>query len=414
VRVFVIAALVVTAVVTSARAQDAEALPSPLGLEQTLELARTRRAEILAARARARAAAQRPDIVSALEDPMIFPSLDHVPFSGDGFDWSATIEQRFPLSRVRRNRRQAAEAEAARARADAARTTLDVELEAARAFLMLAQMREMARITTEQRALAQQFLRAATARYAAGTGPQSDALRAEIELARLDGLLRSIAAQVRSAEIMLNTSLARATSAPIPPLDAKATTAEPPPEDVVRETALRARPELAGGRADVRRAEADIKVMRSMYWPMAMVRTGAARTMEEGNGWMAMLGVNIPIWRGRLNAGVAEAQAMAEMAQADLSAMRRMVEGDALSARADLVAFRERFLSLQTEVVPRARKAIDPTLAGYGSGQLPLVSVLEAAQALWMAQGDLVSAQFELGLAWARLHRAMGAERGRK
>ena len=35
--------------------------------------------------------------------------------------------------------------------------------------------------------------------------------------------------------------------------------------------------------------------MRDMYKPMATVRTGPAYTMAEGTGWMAMVGVSLPI-----------------------------------------------------------------------------------------------------------------------
>jgi outer membrane protein TolC len=101
---------------------------------------------------------------------------------------------------------------------------------------------------------------------------------------------------------------------------------------------------------------------------------------------------------------------MAEMARSDLASMQRMVEGEALSAREQVAGSRERFLSLRDEVVPRAKQAIDPSLAGYASGQLPLVSVIGAAQALWMSQEELLTAQLELGLAWARLERAMGGK----
>ena len=60
----------------------------------------------------------------------------------------------------------------------------------------------------------------------------------------------------------------------------------------------------------------------------------------------------------------------------------------------------------------RARLAIDPAAAGYAAGQLPLVSVLEAVQALWLVQADLITADTELGLAWARLGRAIGSYEG--
>jgi hypothetical protein len=60
-------------------------------------------------------------------------------------------------------------------------------------------------------------------------------------------------------------------------------------------------------------------------------------------------------------------------------------------------------------VLPRARLAIEPAVAGYASGRLPLVSVIEAVQALWVVQSDLITAETELGLAWARLGRAIGS-----
>lgn len=55
-------------------------LPDPLQLSEVTAIALRSRAEVAAANARAEALAQRPSIVSALEDPMVSPSLDHYPF----------------------------------------------------------------------------------------------------------------------------------------------------------------------------------------------------------------------------------------------------------------------------------------------------------------------------------------------
>jgi outer membrane protein TolC len=395
---------------TSARADEGEALPSPLRLDQVIELARARRPEITAARARARAAGERPAIVSALDDPTLTAAIDHLPFKLDGANAALRIQQAFPLSRIRGHRKRAAEAAAAGARAEAERTGLDVELEAANAFLVLQERRGMLRVLTEQRRLADQFVRAAIARYAAGTGVQADALRAEIEVARLDGTLRAAAAEVSAAEAMLNRSLARRADLPVPELASVAALAVPPDAATVRQAALDRRPELKAGRFEIERARAEVSVMRSMYAPMMMVGTGPAYVMTEGPGWMVMVGLSLPIWRSRLRAGVNEAQAMADMARADLDATRYMVEGDAVAMRAEVVAARERFLALRDRVVPRAQQAIDPMLGSYASGQVPIVSVIDAAQALWMAQAELVTAEAELGMAWARLTRAVGGQ----
>ncbi len=399
---------------SAAAEEQADALPSPLPLEYVLQRAAERRPEVAAATARARAAGQRRAIVTALDDPMVFPSADHVPFMGGGADVSLTFEQRFPLSRVLTHRGSAAEAEAARLTADSKRVELDVELDAARAFFMLQERRGLARILVEQRALAQQMVRAATARYGTGTGAQADVLRAEIELSRLEALARAAVADVSGAEAMLNAALARPAMAEIPPLDAAAVTEVPPePAEAVR-AAIDARPELRAGRAEIDRAEADIRTMRSMYLPMGMVRTGPAYTMADKFGWMVMVGVSIPLWRGRLNAGVAEAEAMASMARSDLEAMQRMVSGEAARARAEVASVRERYVALKEQVVPKAKQAVEASLAGYMTGQLPLVSVVEVAQALWMAQADVIMAEAELGIARARLDRAVAARGARR
>jgi outer membrane protein, heavy metal efflux system len=400
--------LVLIAALASTASADVS-LPSPLRAQDVVALARSHRAEIVAAQARARAAGQRPAIVSALDDPSVSFSVDHVPFNGMGMDWSASIQQSFPLSGVRGHRKRAAEANARRELAEADVVERDVELDAAQAFWMLAEARAAAEITKQQKALADQLVSAATARYSANMGTQSDVLRAQIEVARLDAEQRAAVAEVRGAEVMLNTTLARDADAVIPDLDMKVSDVAPPAPDSVARSAQQ-RPELRAGRAEIDQSEADVRVMKSMYAPMAMVQTGPAYTMEAGYGWMAMAGITIPLWRGKLSAGVNEASAMVDMAKADLDAMQRMVQGQARQAREIVVAARERYVALRDDIVPRAEQAITPTLAAYSAGQVPLVSVVEAAQALWSAQRELVMARTELGVAWARLRRASNEE----
>ena len=378
--------------------------------DDVLRYASQHRQEIVAARARARAAAERPAIASALEDPMVTPSVDHAPYMmwGEQADLSFMIEQQFPLSRIRRHRGDAARAEARRLNLDTDRIIQNLLLDAARAFLMLRERRETARVLVEQVALAREFVGAANARYSAGTSGQPDVLRAEIEVARLDAEARAVRLQVVAAEAMFNASLGRAADAPVPALEGAVPADEPQAWGTLREAALGRRAELSAGRAEISRAESEILVMKSMYKPMAVLRTGPAYTMADKGGWMLGIGISVPIWRSKLNSGVREAQAMAEMARADVAAMTRMIEGEAATARNDVLAARERVLALRQDVLPRARRAIEPSISAYAAGTLPLTSVIDAAQALWSLQAELVTAESELGMAWARLHRALG------
>src|SRR5262245_33446853 len=150
-------ALVLVALVFSSRAataQDPQPLPSPLALADVIRIAGERRDEIQAARARTTAGEARPIIVSALSDPMVSPSLDHLPFMMNGADYSVTLEQQIPLSGIRGHRRASALADVDRLRANTSRTTLDVGLEAADAYLMLQERRRTTTLVNEQIAFA--------------------------------------------------------------------------------------------------------------------------------------------------------------------------------------------------------------------------------------------------------------------
>jgi cobalt-zinc-cadmium efflux system outer membrane protein len=397
-----------SAALTSAMAQPASPVPSPLSLADVVRIASARRDEIAAARARSLAAEQRPAIVSALEDPMISPSLDHLPFMWGGADVSVTIEQQIPLSGIRGHRRASALADVDRLRADVNRARLDVGTQAANAFLMLQEQRRVSVLVDEQIGFARDVVQAANARYGGGTSPQADVLRAEVEVARLQAVAKTLLGEVRSAEAMLNTSLALEADAPVPELVPLAFPGPIPAWTAIK-TSLTTRPELVAGRAEIARAEADVLVMRDMYRPMMTIRTGPAYTMTDGRGWMAMVGISLPIWRDKLRAGVAEAEAMRAMSEADVRAMTRMIEGEAAVAVNQLQAANDRQTALRNDVLPRARMVIEPAVAGYASGQLPLVSVIEAVQALWLVQSDLIAADTALGLAWTRLGRAIGS-----
>ncbi len=400
-----------------AAAQSNPTLPNPLSLDEAVRIARENRLEVAALSARAEALAQRPNIVGALEDPMISPAIDHYPFemmegeeSSRRYDWSITVEQRFPLSGVLGHRRRAARAEADRANAAVASGRLDVSLSAQRAFFMVHERRQMALVIGEQLALAQQLVSAASARYGSGTGMQADVLRAEVEVARAQATQQSLVAQLRAAEAMLNVNLGRQPEAGIPTLDYSVRRDEPLASSAVSAQALKKRPELQAGAAEVERASAEIDVMRSMYLPMATVRVGRASTMAEGPGAMIMVGVSVPIWRKRLHAGVAEARAMERMANADLQAMELMIAGEAVEARESVIAARTQVTMLETQIIPRARGAVDASLAGYRAGQSSLVSVIESSRAFWEARAELVMAETALGDAWAKLARASGQQ----
>ncbi|MEP6866828.1 MAG: TolC family protein, partial [Deltaproteobacteria bacterium] len=108
---------------------------------------------------------------------------------------------------------------------------------------------------------------------------------------------------------------------------------------------------------------------------------------------------------------VAEATATVAMANAELDATQRTIVGEAVAGRERVEAARARYLALRDDILPRATEVVTSTLAAYSADQLPLISAIDAARALWSTQRELIEAQAELGLAWARLQRTTGDAR---
>lgn len=395
----------------AAAQEQTAALPSPLRADDVLAWTRAHRPEITAARAKAGAAAQVPKVVSALPDPMVMASLDHLPFNLMGVDASLMVQQEFPLSGVLGKKADAAQADAKAQAADVARVALDVELEAVVAYLMLVEREWMADVLREQIGTAKQIVEATLARLEGGSGSAADVVRARLDVARLEGELKAVEAEIAAARGMLNAALARPVDASVPRTAFVAPLVEPPPLPKLVATAIDRRPELVVLRHQADKAQAQVGVMDAMYKPMAFVRAGGATAMPMGPGVMLMVGVSVPIWREKLSAGVSEAKQMASMVDAETAAMRKMIEGQVATARGAVVASRIRYDTAHDKLVPIAKQALALTLPAYATGQMPLVSVLESLQTLRMAQMESVVTEVRLAVAWARLGRTTGVVR---
>jgi outer membrane protein TolC len=390
-----------------ARAEEA-ALPSPLKPDDVLVFARAHRAEIAAAKSKSDAAKQTSKVVSALPDPMIMAAIDHLPFKLDGADWSVQIQQDFPLNGSLGAKGRAAEAESRAVAADAKKVELDVEYQALGAYIEWIELQRMAVVVDEQLALARQIQAVAKVRLSVSEAAAADVIRAQADVARLEGERKALDGEIAAARSMLNANLGRAVDAKVPDADLVLPSAEPPSSVELAKGAIERRPEVVAMKARVDKARENVAAMDAMYGPMAFVRGGYAYRMDEGKGLMLMVGVTVPIWREKLSAGVSEAKSMTSMAESDVAAMSKMIEGEVAVAREQVVAARTRLATTREKVLPLAKQALSLTITTYGSGQTPLVSVLDGMRLLRDTRMEEVIAEMKLAAAWARLGRAVG------
>ena len=243
-----------------------EALP----LDAVLTYAQGHNATIRAARARLRAAQERPAQVSALDDPTFTYEGFNIP---ENFDLTRTdnnilkLSQKLPFPGKRRLRGEVATYEAAIASEDVRRVEVMTRAEVKKAYYDLWQVHQNLLIYSREKELAAQFATIAEKKYAVGQVSQPDVLRAQVELTRLINRVTTQTLKLGEVRAMLNGLLSRPPEAPLGvPHDA--------PKPVVRQTlaqltelTLNTRPEITANAAAIARDTATLALSRKAYFP---------------------------------------------------------------------------------------------------------------------------------------------------
>ena len=119
--------------------------------------------------------------------------------------------------------------------------------------------------------------------------------------------------------------------------------------------------------------------------------------------WNPQFSMTLPIWRDKLAAELAAAQAGKRAAEARLSAEQINLAVD-FAEQTYLIREADRELALLRErLLPRARQSLDISRAAYRSGQVDFLNVIDAQRALLNFQLDEIAAQIQREIARAQL-----------
>jgi outer membrane protein TolC len=276
-------------------------------------------------------------------------------------------------------------------------------------------------------ALLQDIARTAEAMYRVGEGRQVDALRAQVEIARMsEDTLRMQA--MREATVARLNALGDDD-----PSTVIATPALPvfpdsiPSRQWFEAEAARGRPMIRAGLEEVRAADASSTLARRELFPDLEIgvqygQRGATMTSTDATGapmserttermGSLMIGASIPIFaRDRQLQMRDEANAMRAMAAADLSEMRAQTRGEVGAAYAELGRARNLALLYRTTILPQAEAAAASALAAYRVGKVDFMTLLDDRMTVNSYRQELYTLEGEEGKAWAELEMLTGRE----
>jgi outer membrane protein, heavy metal efflux system len=376
-----------------------------------------RRPEIAAGLSLVDAEQQRIPQASALPDPVLSLGLQNDSFTRYSVGtmetswYSIMATQAFPWPSKLSARSAVARVSPRIADAALQRVRLSVEAEVRRAYVELLLVRDQLELLGRIEELWKKSEALARTRYSVGEGPQSDVLRAQLELTRLQQQRLSLDASERARLAALNRARGHALDDAVAtprgledlgvPLLADAQSALSDAED--------RSPELRAARLSSEQAGARTQLARSERLPdfsagLGVMPRGALEPM-----WQDTVGISLPVYAAvKQNRAVAEAasrsEAAAREAQAllDVLRLRTVQRHTLLEAALKTAALYRDVLLIQSEAT------VTSTLAQYGTGKVPFAAVLEAlggyladrsASLEALAQAHRVSiAQLELSL----------------
>ncbi len=355
------------------------------------------------------AAAERLPQVSALPDPRVSIGvfLDEVETRTGPQQARVGVKQTIPWPAKLADRRDA-EARAAKAAWFRFQTVrLQVEERVVASLYEIAYLDAAIGITQESRGVLGSFEQIIRARYRVGQGSHPELIRAQLEIAQLDDRLSALRASRPPLVSELNVALNREQSlglAELPPLPALAASSD---AEAIMQMALQSSPALHGLDERIEEQRIRTRLARAEGTPDFTVGFDYIVTDEAANSAIAesgddpillSLGVNVPIWRGKISAGVRES-----IARRLAISHRRADQANRLGSAVQWAWFEHtdadrRVRLYRDTLIPKGEQSLRASLASYRAGQTDLLDLLDTQRTLL---------EFALAAERARADRAM-------
>jgi outer membrane protein TolC len=363
-------------------------LPTDPDLAELIRQSLAARPELQAVDARARAEKERVPQAEAFPAPVLSFGIQNDGFtsieigSAETSFLSIMLAQTLPWPGKRALRGEVAGLGAEEARTAVTRAQLSTEADVRRAYVDLLLARGRLALLDKLALLWQKSAALAKARYEVGGGPQSDMLRAQLELVRLQQRRLALAADERTRLQALNRlrghplDEAVATNVVLP--DLARPLALPAAEEVADAEARS--PELAGVRVDVRRADRGSDLARKDQYPDFTVSAGVMVRGAMPPMWQLGLAIDLPILWGRTRraGAIAESDLRATASRSSAEAVLQILRQRVAERHTVLETLLETERLYRDGLLIQSNATVDSTLAQYRVGKVTFASVFEA------------------------------------
>ncbi|XOF32782.1 MAG: TolC family protein [Candidatus Electrothrix sp. YB6] len=388
-------------------------------LSTYLEQALANNDTLLAARAELRAASEEVRQTGVLPDPKLEVQYYLEPIEtrtgpqqaalgiGQGVPWFGKLA----LMRKMGNHDEAIAA------AKVAAVELDVARQVKEAYIKYSFLGRSQQIVADNLELLQYLEGVARDRYTGGKATYFDVLKVQVELAQTEDKAKTLTDQAVPLRVRINNLLGTEPERRCPVPEQLPTVVLQKKEEHIYAAALKNAPLLTAAQERIAKAQTGRELAERDFFPdfqvsLKTIFTGSAEYGDPPDSGsdpiIAGVSMNLPIFRDRRHAKVAEQKAAVSGAQAMLAEQERGIQN---KIEQGLYAYRdaERRVALyQDELLPKVRQQLEVAVSGFQSGKNSILEMIDAEKSLLTFELAASRASADRSLAVAGLEAQAG------
>lgn len=394
--------------------------PPPLSLTDYLKEAALNNPELRASFEKWKASLEQIPQAKALDDPKFTFSyyIEEVETRVGPMESKIGLMQTFPWFGEIEAKTDAASAaaNAARAKYDAAKLKLFRQVK--QHYFEYSYLATAIRIAEDNFQLLTNFEQVARTKYKTATAGHPDIIRAQIELAKLDDVLKSLRQLRAPAAARLNALLNRPAQTQLPwPPSIPFSEVHLDRQDIVK-TLLTSNPDLTVSQWEIEAARSQIELAKTRFYPdigvgvdWTQVGSGSSAVSDSGKDAVAlMFSINIPLWRNSYKAGERQAQAQLRKSRYEKTEKENRIIANVFEVLYEIDDSRRKITLYGETLLSQAESLVQATEAAYTSGSDDFLSLIDAQRMLLRYHLDYERARVNYRQRVAELEMLIGRE----
>ena len=297
------------------------------------------------------------------------------------FPWFGKIEARTDVA--------AAKAKAARQRYEASKLKLFWQVK--EAFYEFTYLNTAIDTAKENLELLQHFEEIARTKYRAATATHPDVIRAQIELAKLEDVLKSLEQLREPTVARLNSVLNRPAGAKLAWPKKEPTREVQLNRQHIIETLIRNNPELAELNWEVEAAKAKVELAKKKFYPDIGVGVDWIQTDDAASPGVRdsgkdpvvlMFSMNIPLWQDSYKAAERQAKANVRKTQQQKIDTENKTIAQAMQVLYDVEDSQRKMHLYGDILVSKAQELVQTSESAYRAGTIDFLSLIDAQRML--------------------------------